>query len=177
MRLVEGILREVDHLIIDVVRRRLIDAPRDAARDVLLRITIDEVFPLLLHDLRFLLTHGTAHEVRAPHRVAGEITHDLHHLLLVDDTAIGRLEDRTDLRAVVADRFRVLLSLYVLRDEVHRTRSVECDTGDDILDAFWLQPLHEILHAGRLELEHALTVPARNHLVHLRISIVHVLDA
>ena len=148
MRLVEGILREVDHLVIDVVRRRLIDAPRDAARDVLLRITIDEVLPLLLHDLRFFLAHGTAHEVRASHRVAGEITHDLHDLLLVDDTAIGRLEDRTDLRAVVADRFRVLLALYVLRDEVHRTRSVECDTGDDVLDALRLQPLHEILHAG-----------------------------
>ena len=103
MRLVEGILREVDHLVIDVVRRRLIDAPRDAARDVLLRISIDEVLPLLLHDLRLLLTHGTAYEVRASHRVAGEITHDLHHLLLVDDTAIGRLEDRTDLRTVITD--------------------------------------------------------------------------
>ena len=89
MRLIKGIFCKIDHLVIDMICHLLINAIVHTAYNPFLCISINEVFPFLLHHLCFLLAHGPAHQIASAHGIAGQITDDLHHLLLVDDTAVG----------------------------------------------------------------------------------------
>ena len=57
-------------------------------------ISVNEVCTLFLHDICLFLTHGTTNQVTSSHRITAQITHDLHNLLLIYDTAIGRCQDR-----------------------------------------------------------------------------------
>ena len=94
MGLVESIFCEVDHLIIDLVRCLLVNAVFDTARHALRLVSIDEVLALLFHDGCLFLRHRTAHQIGTPQRVACQCLYNLHNLLLVDDTAVRRLQNR-----------------------------------------------------------------------------------
>ena len=143
VRLVERVLREVRHLVVDVARDLLADPVCDAAGDIGFRIAVNEFLALLRHDLRLFLRHRAADQIGPSHRVAGEIADDLHDLLLIDDAAVRRFQNRLHLRAVVADALRMLLALNILRNKVHRARAVERDSCDDVLERPRLQLLHE----------------------------------
>ena len=89
MGLVERVLGEINHLVENQVGGLLVNAVVDTALDPLLLISIDKVLPLLLHHGGLLLGHGSPHHIAPPQRVPGQIPHNLHHLFLVDDTAVG----------------------------------------------------------------------------------------
>jgi hypothetical protein len=55
----------------------------------------------LRHLLGLLLAHRAAQQVGAAERVAGQHLRDLHHLLLVQDDAVGRLQHRLEARVRV----------------------------------------------------------------------------
>ena len=55
MRLVESIFGEIDHLVIDLVRRLLIDPVLNTPRSVGLLIAVDKDLTLLLHHIRLFL--------------------------------------------------------------------------------------------------------------------------
>jgi hypothetical protein len=55
-----------------------------------------KIAALLRHLLGLLLAHRAAQQVGAAERVAGEHLRDLHHLLLVQDDAVGRLQHRLE---------------------------------------------------------------------------------
>ena len=135
MRLVEGILCEIGHVIVDLVRRFLIDSLRYAARNMLGFISVDEILTLLRHDRSLLLAHCAPDQVCASQCVAAKAPHNLHNLLLIDNAAIGRLQDRFKERGVVGDELRVLLAPDVLGDKVHRARPVQRYSCYQILDA------------------------------------------
>jgi hypothetical protein len=61
----------------------------------------DEALALRVHLGLDLLAHGAAQQVGVAERVAGQDLGDLHHLLLVDDDAVGLLQDRLQLRVRV----------------------------------------------------------------------------
>ena len=169
MALVEGVLREVRHLVKDVVRDLFRDPVGNASRDALLGVSEDKVGPLLLHDRFFFLRHGAPHQVAPAQGIARQVPDDLHDLLLVDDASVGRLQDRLQLRALVADGIPVVLSLQVPRDKVHGARTVEGDACDNVLQRGGLQLLHEALHPSAFQLEHALGLAAADHLHDLRV--------
>ena len=154
MRLVERVVGEVDHLVVDVRGHRLGDAVGDAAGHVFFRVPVDERLALPLHDGQFLLAHGAAHFIAAAERIARQLLHDAHHLLLVDDAAVGGGQDGLQFFRLVGDAFRVVLPLQVPRDEIHRARAVERDAGRHILQRAGLELLHEVLHARAFQLEH-----------------------
>ena len=176
MGFVEGILGEIHHIIIDAARNLLTDSLGDAARYSLLRVSVDEVCALLLHDRLLFLTHGTAHEVAPPHGIAAQITHNLHNLLLIDNTAVGGLQNRLELRTGVDDLVMVVFSFYVSRNEIHRARTVQGNTGNDILKALRPQFLHEVLHSGALQLEDSLRLSGSDICQHLWIIVVNVVN-
>ena len=89
MGLVKCIFCKVNHLIVDVVGRLLINPILHTALNALLLIAVHEIMAFLFHDRGLLLTHGPAHQVAPSHGVSGQVTHDLHDLLLVYDTAVG----------------------------------------------------------------------------------------
>ena len=67
------------------------DTVCNTAFDSLFLVAVNKVLTLCINDILFLFTHGTTDIVRLSHRVSGKFLHDLHHLLLINDTTIGRL--------------------------------------------------------------------------------------
>ena len=176
MGFVEGIGSEVRHLVEDPAGGLLRDPVSDAARYPLLGVSVNEVLPLLLHHLRLFLGHGSPHQVRPAQAVACQLLDDLHYLLLVNDTAVGGLQDRLQLRALIGHGVPVVLSLDIPGDEVHGARTVKGKARNNIVDGFRLKLLHEAGHAGRLQLEHACRIPPGDHLVDLRVSVIDPVD-
>ena len=93
MRLIERILCEIDHLIINLIRNLLIYSIFYTARNAFFFITIHKVLTFPLHHVALFLTHGTAHKVASSKRISGKITHDLHNLFLIYDTSVSRCQD------------------------------------------------------------------------------------
>ena len=91
MALIERIVRKIHHLVEEVICDILADAVVHTAAYALGLVAVDKVLPLLLHDRLFFLTHGAAHQVRAPPGIARQVSHNLHDLLLIDHAAVGRL--------------------------------------------------------------------------------------
>ena len=93
MRFIEGVRCKGGHLIKELVGNFFIHAPLDCSltlhRAILMDQSIYEIFALLLHDLMLLFGHGAAHNIRAAIGVARQLAEDLHHLLLIDHTAVG----------------------------------------------------------------------------------------
>ncbi len=150
---VETVAGKLLHQVEDLHRQLAVDA-------VLLR-PLGKHRPLLGHLLRLLLAHGAAQQVGAAERVAGQHLGDLHHLLLVEDDAVGGLEDRLE-RFVLVLGVRVgdLLPPVLAVDEVvHHARlqgprAEQRHQRDDVFKTVGLQAGNEVLHAARFELEH-----------------------
>ena len=79
------------------------------------------------------------------------------------------------LRAVIGDRRSVVLPPDILGDEIHRSRTVQRDPGDDILQAVRLQLLHKALHARALQLEYAVRLPGADIIHHFLVIIIDLL--
>ena len=121
---------------------------------VLLGAALHEGLALQDHLLELLLAHRAAQEVRAAERVAGEDLGRLHHLLLVDEHAVGLAGDRLEERMRILDDLLAVAALDEVGDEVHRPRPVERDERGDVLDAGDLELLAEVAHAAGFQLEH-----------------------
>ena len=172
MRLVKCVLCEIDHLIVDFICNLLRNSICHASRNVLFRIAVDKILALSLHHIRFFLTHRTAQKVTSPQRISGQIPHDLHNLFLINDTAVCRFQDRLQLRAVIGGKFRVILSFYILRNEIHRPRAVQRDSRDNIFQTLRLQFLHEALHPRTFQLEDSVRLAASQKLHHRRVIVI-----
>ena len=110
MGLIEGVFCEVHHFIINVTGNAFGNSLFDASRNPFLLIAVDEIRPLLLHDGLLLLTHGPSNKVTSAKGIPSQIPYDLHNLLLVNDTAVSRLQDRLQLRAGIGNARHVILS-------------------------------------------------------------------
>jgi hypothetical protein len=128
--LVEAVGRERLHLVEDRDRSLAVGGP------MRLR-ALEEAVALRRHLLRLLLAHGAAEVVGVAERVAGERLRDLHHLLLIDDDAVGVGEDRLERGMQILDRLAAVLALDELRDHaaVEGTWSIERERGDHVREA------------------------------------------
>ena len=131
MALVEAVAGELVHQLED-------HRPPGSGETPLLVGAGDEAGPLLVHLLLLLLAHGAAQKVGLAQAVAGQDLGDLHHLLLVDDDAVGVVEHRLQQRMQHVDRLAADLAVDMKRrDVVHRARPIEGAEGGDVLDASW----------------------------------------
>ena len=69
---------------------------------------------------------------------------------------------------------RVLPVFLIPRDRIHRARSEERNARYDLLELLWLQALHEVRHARRFKLEHALGISLADHLEYGRVVVFHL---
>ena len=140
-------------------------APVVAARDRLL----DELAQLLLDQLRVLLADGLAQHVGFGERDAGQHLRDTHHLLLVGDDAVRRLENRLELGQRVADR--LLAALAPLIDAMHarveRARAHQRVRRHEIVEPVAAHAAQHVGRERRLELEHAGRASGAEHLIDL----------
>ena len=86
----------------------------------------------------FFLGHGTAHQIASSQRISCQISHDLHNLLLIYDTAVGRLQNRFKLRAIITDGIRAVLAPDILGNEIHGARTIKGNSRNYILQALRL---------------------------------------
>ena len=148
VRLVEAVLGELLQGGEDLLGLLLVDVVGGLG-------ALDEDRALLLHLLADLLAHRAAEHVGAAEGVAGDDAGGFHHLFLVDQDAVGLLGDLLEERVRVFDEAGVVLALDVVRDELHRARTVERDERDDLVDLGDVELAAERLHAAGFELEHA----------------------
>jgi hypothetical protein len=145
-------------------------------RDLMLFGAIDEFRAEFFHLLRFFLAHGAAQDVGLSEGEAGDPVGDRHDLLLVDDHAIGILEQGFQLRHFVGDGNLALLALDEIRDEVHRPGAIEGDDRDDVLEPVGAEAGQEIPHARTFQLEETGRFAGREQGEGLRIGIGDLLD-
>ena len=91
-----------------------------------------ELFSFLGHQRRDLLAHGFADDIGFAQRVSSELLQDQQNLILIDDDAVGLVQQFFHAGVWIGDlfapEFRVDEVVYVL----HGTRPVQGDHGRDI---------------------------------------------
>ena len=155
---VEGIRCETDHIIVDFVGDSLRYAVLDAAVAFLARFVaaVDKMLALRLHDLELFLAHGAAHVIGLTKAEARQLAADLHDLLLINDDAVGHIDDVRHLGGLVGDLVRLAAVAQIGGDGIHRTRAVERDQGDDIFEVFGAHTDQHLRHTRGFKLEDAL---------------------
>ena len=149
MRLVEAVTGEVLH---QVEQRR-----GDMGIDAVGRRTGSEDAALLVHLFAIFLAHGPAEQVGPAHGVTRDGPGNLHHLLLIQDDAVGRFQNRLEARVKIVHRSRVGAVLAV--DEgVHHpglqgAGTEQCQHGHQVAEAVGLQAPDQIAHPPGLQLK------------------------
>src|ERR1044072_8671320 len=123
MAAIESVIGELGHQRENLFRLLLLDATLDRALDELLFVNG--------HLLALLLAHRATHEVGFAKCIARKLLRELHYLLLVDDYAVGVVEDLLHLRHEVTHGLLAMMTLDELIDhpaiEWSRTiKSIEC---------------------------------------------------
>ena len=146
MGLVKSILGEIHHIVIDLIGYLLTDTVFDTAGNSGLLITINKTFAFCLHDRVFLFGHGTPQDICTAQRISSQITNDLHDLFLINDTSVSWFQDWLKLRTIVHDFFPGVLACYIFWNKIHRTRTIQCNSCDNILQCLRTELPHETLH-------------------------------
>ena len=146
--LVEAVAREL----VDQVEQLVGLGGRDGIDP---RAALDEAGALGVHLRLDLLAHGAAQQIGLAEAEAGEHLGRLHHLLLVDEDAVGLLQHLLEQRMGIFDRLAAVLAGAEHRDIVHRAGPVERDERDDVAEIVRLHRRQRAPHPLRFELEHA----------------------
>ena len=93
MRLVEGIVGEVIHLVVDAFGHADGDAVGLAAADIARGVAVNERAALFFNVFDLLLGHGPAHHVCLPEGIPAQLAEDLNDLLLIQDAAVGNRQN------------------------------------------------------------------------------------
>ena len=158
---------------VEAVTGKLLDDVEDLLRrffvDISLRTPFDELRALLLHDVRLLLAHGAPEKVGLAEGVPGEYGGALHHLLLVEDDAVGLAQHAFEQRMEILHRSASVLALNIL---VHHSAAegagtVHGEHGDKVLETVHLELLEQLAHSGRFKLEDSQSVGLLQHFVGL----------
>ena len=120
-----------------VVRRTLVGRPK--LLDHLLAgpgppAPFEELGLELGHRLAVLLADRLAQVVGLGAAESGDLLGDLHRLLLVDDHAVGRFENRAQALVGVGDGLGVVLAAGVVGDVLHRPGPVQRVERDQVLE-------------------------------------------
>ena len=153
VRLVEAILGELGHLIVELFRL--------VGGDPLLASPRDKFLPQLRHLLRLFLPHGLAQPIRVGRRKSRQFHGDLHDLLLIQDHAIGIIENLFQLRNLVGDQLPVVsaFDIVIHHAAFQGARTVQGQQVDDILKGPGLHTNQEIPHPRAFKLKDAGNLP------------------
>ena len=149
VRLVEAVTRELFH--------QVENGTRPVRIDLALLRALHERVALLRHLFRFFLAHGAAQHVGATEAVIGQHLRDLHHLLLIQDHAIGVGEHWFQIGVWIIHFGTAVLAVdeVVHHARAERPRTKQRHQSDDVFKAAGQQALDEVLHATGFELEHS----------------------
>ena len=178
MALVEGVGRKTGHFVVDLVCHLLRDTVGNAPRTFVagLGAAVHKMFPLGFHDGVLLFAHGAADVICLPEGEARQFPEDLHDLLLIDDAAVGHIQNVRQLRGLVADLVWFVPVAQIGGNGVHGARTVQADQSDNVFKVLGLQAHKHLFHAGGFQLEHALGIALPQHFIGIRVVIVQITD-
>src|SRR5688572_12366698 len=138
---VESVVRKLSHQREDLLGLFAFNPPLNSTRNELLFMNG--------HLFALLLAHRAAHEVGLAKCISRKLLSELHDLLLVDDDAVGIVENLLHLRRDIADALLSVVTKNKLVDHaaIERTRPVECVESGEIFETFGLQLSADLLHA------------------------------
>ena len=122
---------------------------------VLFLATLDENGALLRHLLGLFLAHGAPQQIGAAEGVAGQHLRSLHHLLLVNQNAVGLAGDRLEQWMFVFDFYFAVAPFDEFGDEIHRAGTIERDERRDMFDRIDLKLPAQVAHPAGFQLENA----------------------
>ena len=137
------------------------DLPGQLGVDTVLCAAFQEHAAHFFHFFRFFLAHGTAQHVST---TQGESCHhlsNLHHLLLIQDDAVGGFQYRFQHFQLVI-RVRIgqrCMAMFTLDKVIHhaglqRAGSEECHQGDHVFQTVGLELFNQLFHAAGFQLEY-----------------------
>ena len=118
--------------------------------------TFDEFGFRRLHLRDDFLTHCLAQTVRLAHRKSGKFTRNLHNLLLIDHKSVSFAQNLAQPRMIVNNFLLSVFSFDVVRNNIHRSRTVKCDSRDKILDAVRFHLVDHLFETSAFHLEYTL---------------------
>ena len=163
VRLVEAVFGELGHQVEQVLGQCRIVA--------LLFRPLGDGGAVRGHFFGFFLAHRPAQHVGPAQRIAADDLRNLHHLFLIHDHAVGRLQAGFQIIVVIVD----LLLTFFPQDEVvdhagtQWAGAVQREHGDDVLEAVGLQLFQQLFHTVRFDLENRRGVGILENLVGLRV--------
>ncbi len=133
MRFIKSVFRKIHHIVIYLAGSTLRDTSGDTPGHTFRLIAKNKIGPLFFHDRLFFLAHGPSHEITSSQCIASQVPNDLHHLLLIDNAAIGGRQNGLQLRTGIDNiRFAILPS-DVLGNEIHRSWAIQGDACYNVL--------------------------------------------
>ena len=115
----------------------------------------DKFLALFFNEIENFLAHRFAQNVRFSEREPCKRLRDLHHLFLIHRHAVGVLQNRFEIGMQVFDFFGAVLARDKIGDPVHRSRTIECNHGDDVFEDGGFQKFEVAFHARGFQLKHA----------------------
>ena len=140
------------------------------------RIAVDKDLAILLDDLHFLLGDGPADIVCLTHGVTAQGLENVDDLFLVNDTAVGNLQNRLQKGRFIPNFPGIQLVCNKGRDGIHRAGAIQCNNSRHIFNR---GRLHVDAHAGdtgRFQLKYALGLTFGQHGKGSRIIVRHFGD-
>ena len=143
--LVEGVTRERLDEVENLGAHRLRVSPLNRSRN--------EPVTLLGHQRGNLLAHGLADGVGLPQRVTGEVLQDVQHLVLVDDDAVGLVQQFLHAGMGIRNLLHTMFGADESVDVLHGAGPIEGDHRRNIPQVRRFQLLNIALHTGAFQLE------------------------
>ena len=168
MTLVESIACEARHIL---KQRRCIRLGHAA-----LHRAAHKHLPFRLHDGGFFLRHGTAYDVRLAEAIARNLAEDFHDLFLIHNTAVGFAENFFKYRRFVHGFVPAMPPLNILRNRIHRTRTIQRNCRSHIVNRIRAQAHQHLLHALGFQLKHAISPAIRDERIGLFVVIRNLLN-
>ena len=157
MRFVEAIVGELVEQVPDLCGLVRIDT--------IFRGAFQELGTLCIHRLLNFFAHGTAQQVGPPKAIARHFLRDLHHLLLIDDDALGLVQNVINGWMQHFALAQPVLNLAIFRDVFHRTGPIKRDQRHNVFDAGGFHALKRVHHTRAFHLEHSHSLGSRIELV------------
>ena len=146
----------------------------NAFRNVVFGTALHKMPAFGFHDLMLFLAHGTADIIGLPKAEACQLTEDLHHLFLIDDAAVGNIQNMCKLRRFVGDFIRFTAIAQICGDGIHGAGTIQRDKGNDIFEIARVHSHQNLCHARGFQLKNALGFALCQHLIGGRIVIIHI---
>ena len=164
MTFVKCILCKINHLVPDFLCNVFGNTSVYTAVNFQILISIDKTRSFFIHDFLLFLSHRFADQIGPSHGETGQLSYDLHYLLLKDNYSVCGIKNVLQFWSKILNGCRIMLSLDIIRYIIHRTRTIKSNACNNIFKAGWLQLFHEVFHPFGFQLKDTICITWSNQL-------------